>query len=70
MARRERKTTILVTHQLEEAISVADRILVFGRPATLLADLRCAGRSETEMTTLRSKIQDMIRVNGARADGG
>jgi NitT/TauT family transport system ATP-binding protein len=70
MARRERKTTILVTHQLEEAISVADRILVFGRPATLLADLRCAGCSEVQMMALRSEIQEMIRMNGARAGAG
>jgi NitT/TauT family transport system ATP-binding protein len=67
MARRERKTTILVTHQLEEAISVADRILVFGRPATLLADLRCAGRSEAQLIALRAEIQELIKVNRTHA---
>ena len=30
---------ILITHQLEEAISVGDRIVVLGKSATLLADI-------------------------------
>lgn len=63
MVRREHKTTLLVTHQLEEAIRMADRVLVFGRPATLLADLATAGRSPADLVTLRAEIQDMIRTN-------
>lgn len=40
LARAGRKTVFLVTHQIEEALAVGDRVLVFGRPARLLADIR------------------------------
>ena len=30
---------ILITHQLEEAIGVGDRVVVFGKSAKLLADI-------------------------------
>jgi NitT/TauT family transport system ATP-binding protein len=70
MVRRERKTTLLVTHQLEEAITMADRILVFGRPATLLADLPSPGRSEADVSDLRAVIQELIRANRGRLHPG
>jgi NitT/TauT family transport system ATP-binding protein len=69
MVRREQKTTLLVTHQLEEAIRMADRILVLGRPATLLADLPSAGRSPADLTDLRAEIQAMIRSNRGPGSG-
>ena len=38
---REKKTAILVTHDLSEAVSMADRVLVLTkRPATICADIR------------------------------
>lgn len=40
LARECGSTAILITHQLEEAISVGDRIIVFGMSAKLLADIR------------------------------
>ena len=63
MVRSERKTAILVTHQLEEAIDTADRLLVFGRPATLLADIRVKGLPTEELPGLRARIQAMIESN-------
>ncbi len=63
MVRIERKTAILVTHQLEEAIDTADRLLVFGKPATLLADLRIKGLPPEELPGLRARIQSMIESN-------
>ena len=63
MVRSERKTAILVTHQLEEAIDTADRLLVFGRPATLLADLHLKSWPQEELPGLRARIQSMIESN-------
>lgn len=63
MVRVEQKTAILVTHQLEEAIDTADRVLVFGRPGTLLADLDVKARSQEELNGLRAQIQSMIERN-------
>lgn len=63
MVRAERKTAILVTHQLEEAVETTDRVLVFGKPARLLADLRLAGRRPDELGALRARIQTMLEQN-------
>jgi NitT/TauT family transport system ATP-binding protein len=63
MVRDERKTAILVTHQLEEAIDTGDRLLVFGRPATLLADVRLDAWRADELTGLRARIQATLQSN-------
>lgn len=63
MVRAEGKTAIFVTHQLEEAIDTAERMLVFGRPATLLADLPLKNWPRDELPGLRARIQAMIQQN-------
>jgi NitT/TauT family transport system ATP-binding protein len=63
MVRDERKTAILVTHQLEEAIETGDRLLVFGRPATVLADLRLAAWRGEDLAALRARIQAVLQSN-------
>ncbi len=63
MVRAEGKTAIFVTHQLEEAIDTSDRLLVFGRPATLLADLRLKSWPREALPGLRARIQAMIQQN-------
>jgi NitT/TauT family transport system ATP-binding protein len=63
MVRAEHKTAIFVTHQLEEAIDTGHRLLVFGRPGTLLADLRLKDWPPGELPGLRARIQTMIQNN-------
>ena len=63
MVRSEGKTAILVTHQLEEAIDTADRLLVFGRPARLLADVGVTAWPPAEVPALRTRVQDVIENN-------
>lgn len=57
LARESGATAILITHQLEEAIAVGDRIAVFGKSAKLLADIHVAKWTESEYGTLREAIQ-------------
>jgi NitT/TauT family transport system ATP-binding protein len=56
-------TTVSVTHQLEEAFELGSRILVFGRPATLLWDLRYDQSDKEQFPALRRQIQAMIDQN-------
>ncbi len=58
-------TAVLVTHQLEEAIEMGSRILVFGKPARLLADIRLKEWPAGELPRLRSVIQRLIHANEA-----
>lgn len=56
-------TAILITHQLEEAIAVGDRIVVFGRSASLLADVRVADWKVSDYPLLREAIQTSLQAN-------
>lgn len=62
-------TTVLVTHDLDEAISLADRIVVFSRrPARILADIRVShqlparvgDRGISLATPLHERIWDLL----------
>jgi NitT/TauT family transport system ATP-binding protein len=63
IARREGNTAVLVTHQLEEAIEMGDRILVFAKPARLLADISLRRWPSAELPGLRAMIQRMLQTN-------
>ncbi|HYB42295.1 MAG TPA: ATP-binding cassette domain-containing protein [Candidatus Methylomirabilis sp.] len=63
LARAEGNTAILVTHQLEEAIEMGGRILVFGRPGRLLADIDLRTCPESRLHGLRADIQRLIQAN-------
>jgi NitT/TauT family transport system ATP-binding protein len=63
LARECGSTAILITHQLEEAIGVGDRIVVFGRSAKLLADIHVAQWPRSEHRVLREAIQSTLQSN-------
>lgn len=63
LARECGSTAILITHQLEEAISVGDRIVVFGKSAKLLADIHVAGWPKSKYGLLREAIQSTLQHN-------
>lgn len=65
LVRAEGKTAVLVTHQIEEALAVSERVLVFGKPATLLAEVRPGGLPPEERQRLRESIQQMLNENRA-----
>jgi NitT/TauT family transport system ATP-binding protein len=63
LARESGATAILITHQLEEAIAVGDRIVVFGKAAQLLADIRVANWPASDHAALRDAIQATLQAN-------
>jgi NitT/TauT family transport system ATP-binding protein len=65
LARTAGNTAILVTHQLEEAIDMGGRILVFGRPGRLLADIDVRAWPAASVAGLRADIQRMLQDNAA-----
>ena len=65
LARECGSTAILITHQLEEAISVGDRIVVFGKSAKLLADIHVNRWGKESHPLLREAIQSTLLNNRA-----
>jgi NitT/TauT family transport system ATP-binding protein len=65
LARECGSTAILITHQLEEAIGVGDRIIVFGKSAKLLADIHVAQWPKSKYGLLREVIQSTLQGNVA-----
>jgi NitT/TauT family transport system ATP-binding protein len=65
LARECGSTAILITHQLEEAIAVGDRIAVFGHSAKLLADIHVAQWPKERYGELREAIQATLQSQKA-----
>jgi NitT/TauT family transport system ATP-binding protein len=63
LARESGATAILITHQLEEAIAVGDRIVVFGKSAKVLADIHVKQWSKDRYPVLREAIQATLQSN-------
>jgi NitT/TauT family transport system ATP-binding protein len=63
LARECGSTAILITHQLEEAIAVGDRIIVLGKSAKLLADIHVERWERSNYAVLREAIQSTLQSN-------
>ncbi len=63
LARETGSTAVLITHQLEEAIGVGDRIVVLGKSAKLLADIHVAQWPKAQYALLREAIQATLQSN-------
>ena len=63
LARTQGNTAIVVTHQLEEAIELGGRILVFGRPGHILADIHVERWDKRDYAMLREPIEATLQSN-------
>jgi NitT/TauT family transport system ATP-binding protein len=79
IARAERKTVIFVTHDVEEAVFLADRIFMFSaRPATIIEEIdvtRALGptrvletKQQQDFFRLRNHVLDLMRVQARRTE--
>jgi NitT/TauT family transport system ATP-binding protein len=72
LAHRQKMTFLIVTHSIEEAIILGNRILVFGAPARLLHEIRVPADGALDRDTLdriRGEIRDWISA-AQRGEGG
>jgi len=61
--RSERKTIIFVTHDVEEAVFLADRIIMFSaRPATIIEQIQVADHVKGERTLETKETQDFFHL--------
>lgn len=65
LSRTQGNTAVVVTHQLEEAIEMGGRILVFGKPGRILADIHLRSFPPDRIGRLRVDIQRMLQTNQA-----
>lgn len=56
LVREHRRTVVFVTHQLDEAVEVGDRVLVFGRPASLVADIRIPPEDKEDVRSIKEHV--------------
>ena len=60
LVRKEHLTSLFITHSLEEALTVGDRIVVFKKPAKVVLDLVVDHHSDAEVEQARQQIIDAL----------
>jgi len=68
LARESGSTAILITHQLEEAVAVGQRIIVFGKSAKLLGDVQMSAWQSSQYGTLYDALRKTIQLGEPFAD--
>jgi NitT/TauT family transport system ATP-binding protein len=59
-----KKTCILITHRIEDALEMADRILVVASPAQILLDLRLSELNRKDVAWRREAFERIAAVMG------
>ena len=61
LVRENGKTAVFITHSINEALDLGDRIVVLHRPARIALDTRVArGMDDGQRLALRSKIMNIL----------
>ena len=67
IVRAERKTCLLVTHRIEDALEMSDRILVLKPPGRLAQQIDLTGQRErsSDVSALRDQIAQAMGLESA-----
>jgi len=63
LVRESGATAIFITHQLEEAVSVPERVVGFGRPGTILFDIAVGNQTDAARANIKLTIQEALATN-------
>jgi len=64
LVRQNQKTAMFITHQLNEAMEIGDRVLVFQRPARIAYEVRLdAGLGEQARHTVQDDIMEVLSAD-------
>jgi NitT/TauT family transport system ATP-binding protein len=68
LVRQSNKTAVFITHQINEAMEIGDRVLVFHRPARIAYEARLnASTNEAERRAMQDDIMRVLSVDTAAA---
>jgi NitT/TauT family transport system ATP-binding protein len=68
LVRETRKTSVFITHDIDEAIELGNRVMVLGKPARLLMDLTISEqmkRNSIARDEMKTRILNAIEANRA-----
>ena len=66
-----RKTCLLITHNIHEALEIGSRLVVLGKPGRVLADMETPTHAtRAEMAELEDRVLDIIENNRSRRLSG
>jgi len=67
LVRQNRKTAVFITHQLNEAMEIGDRVMVFHRPARIAYETRLTDADEAHRLKAREEIMKVLGAEPAPA---
>ena len=69
LVRQSNKTAVFITHQINEAMEIGDRVLVFHRPARIAYETRLdAGTTDADRRKVQDDIMRVLSVEQAPAE--
>jgi NitT/TauT family transport system ATP-binding protein len=71
LVRQNNKTAVFITHQINEAMEIGDRVMVFHRPARIAYEARLTPDLDpAQRETIRGDIMQVLAIDRAGGDGG
>ena len=60
LVRENGKTAVFITHSIEEALQIGDRLVVLQRPARIALDIKLADARDADRDAIKTRIRDVL----------